>query len=346
MSNPSTPNDPAPPTIISDAVKARLRRSGTKATTAVQLSSALPYPDLQTLASRSPQMTRLIYAQEVVRDGAVGFWRMGPTLVDGVDQVPTDGVYPLIVDPPAPEPPPEANYLDLLVADGATHAWSLEENGATNTFADAIGSLALTSSPRAASAMASTAIGPAVVSSPLFNGVMNADGSDATKDAIWSATTDLGAAVGDLTIEMFIKLAPVTGPMLGVFIGVFDAALSTYAFLSVGGSVYGADAGKAQGAVAGAGTLVSTGRVDDDTLHLVALSRSSGLVTLIVDGVAQGSTSFGTAMNLSAVKAQVGAIDYSGTKVYSYAGRGSWAAYYPVGLTAVQVLAHYEAATA
>ncbi len=75
------------PFIISAALKERLRKSQTAATLAVQLSAAIPHPEIQTLASPSPQMTRLNYSAQVFIDGAVGYWHMGPFSDNGFDFV-------------------------------------------------------------------------------------------------------------------------------------------------------------------------------------------------------------------------------------------------------------------
>lgn len=325
-----------PTLTVSDDVAASLRAGASKATTGQQLSSALPDPDLQTRASVGTPMTVLRYSQEVIRDGAVGYWPMGPHLVDGVDRVPVDGVYPYIVDPP---PPPEAPvYLPVLVADGATHVWSLEENTATFTFADSVGSLPLASSPRTAADRVSAPIGPAVMSSPLCNGVGSpGDGGDTGKDSLWSASANLGS-VGDFAIETWFKTAAQPG-LLGIIMGVFSADLSQGFYLSLVGA-----GGGLNGSVGGQ-TIASLASCADNTPKLATLTRSGATVTLMVNGVVQATTTFATAQNLTAGRVQLGMLDYSGLNLYGFGGQLAWAAYFPVALTAAQALAHYTAGT-
>lgn len=330
------------PTIeLSDDVKASLRAGESKATTGMQLKTALPGSEsLQTRASTGTPMTVLRYAQEVIRDGAVGYWPMRPTMVDGVDQVPIAGVHPYIVDPPAPPAPEVSPLLALLIADGATHVWPLEENTATNTFADVVGTVHLVSSPRQADAMASAPIGPAGVASPLTNGVGSiGDGSDATKDSLWSASANLGAAVGDLTVETFFKATASPGALLRILCGIFAADLASYAFVSIDST------GVLSGGMPGS-SLASVGSVIDDVVHLATLIRASGLTTLLLDGVVQASASYSTPQNFSAARAQMAMLDYGGAKVYGYAGQLAYGAYFPLALTPTQVLAHYTTGTA
>jgi large repetitive protein len=60
---------------ISKNLRNRLRESETRATTAVQLNAAIPYPELQTTTG-APATTLLRYPQEVMTDGPAGYWRM------------------------------------------------------------------------------------------------------------------------------------------------------------------------------------------------------------------------------------------------------------------------------
>lgn len=327
------------PTItISDEVQASLRAGSNRATTGIQLNTALPGSDvLRTRASAGTPMTVLRYAQEVVRDGAVGYWPMRPTMVDGVDQVPVDGVHPYIVDPPTPE---AAALLDLLIADGATHVWPLEENTATNVFPDPVGGIPLVSSPRQADAMASAPIGPALVASPLTNGVGSLGaGEDSDKDSLWSAPADFGAAVGDMTVQTFFKANPHTGAALRILLGIFDAALGNYAYLAINADLL-------NGTMPGAGVLQSLGAVTDNEVHLASFTRAGTTTSLLLDGVVQALGSLATPLDLSVARAQMGMLDFSGTKVYGYTGQLAWGAYFPVALTPEQVLAHYQAGTA
>lgn len=75
---------------VSDALKERLRLSES-ATTNVQLSAALPQPDVQTQASPSPQYTLVPYSFEVISSGAIGYWILGPYYFGGSDNVPLIG---------------------------------------------------------------------------------------------------------------------------------------------------------------------------------------------------------------------------------------------------------------
>lgn len=72
---------------MSDDLKERLR-AGQSANTNVQLSAALPQPEVQTQASPSPQYTRVAYPFEVITAGAVGYWELGGYFLGGTDYVP------------------------------------------------------------------------------------------------------------------------------------------------------------------------------------------------------------------------------------------------------------------
>lgn len=71
---------------MSPELRARMARGENRATTTMQLSGALPPSTVSTVMSGTPMPLYLRYANEVVFDGAVAYWRLGesagPTAFD------------------------------------------------------------------------------------------------------------------------------------------------------------------------------------------------------------------------------------------------------------------------
>lgn len=71
------------PFLVTPEILRRMRRSETRATIGLQLSAAIRYPDEQTIKSIATTSSPVSYANQVVVDGPVVYWRMGTPVVRG-----------------------------------------------------------------------------------------------------------------------------------------------------------------------------------------------------------------------------------------------------------------------
>lgn len=241
---------------MSKRLSEHLRRSGTRATLAIQLSSQLPNAERQTIASIPPQETYLSYPQEVVVDGVQAYFRFeedpGPDF--GTIKL-INAVMPAVFGAlgyPVGQPLPAGYYLNdpayTLRVDGALTAPAGEDPFAVHF--DATGGAE-----------------PIELSDPMYpSDPYNYDTNESFSVEFWVRTTqDPGAAV-----NIFQKSNGTVWP---------------YRIRLMPGGLI--EASRSDGAVT---PTVTSSAVNDGEWHYVTFVRSGGVLALQIDETAAVAT--------------------------------------------------------
>jgi hypothetical protein len=265
-----------------------------------------------------------------------------------------------VVNPPTPfeDPVPvdPSGYLALIVADGATAAWPLDEADGTLIYADAIGSLAASLPSGSTSDWASLPIGPASGASPHFlgtPGVSSAPPENLAVTVAHDAMFEVG--VGDFAIEVWLTpdlLAP--SYSFGELMGLIAPSLGSYVHMTISGPGAGVEAGRVvvqdAASIDASTSVYSASGYDDEALHHWVCTRRGGTYFLIVDGIEAGSCTPSAPVDFAAGGTHVlmiAGVDFRAVAADSFLftlhGQIAWAAWYPVGLTAEQAMAHFIA---
>jgi hypothetical protein len=256
---------------------------------------------------------------------------------------------PTIPDDPPPAPPGPADpvaYLALIVADGAVAAWPLDENDATTTYRDVIGSLDATlDQATTTGALASTPIGPSTDHSPHFLGTggLSTDPNDLSLVVAHDPLLEVGT--GDFAMEWWAKLdAFPTGATACCAMNILKDDLSSYILGELGGPGTGADQGRYRMQDVNNVAAASPATFDDQLLHHVVMTRRSDSYFTIIDGIEVGTATPGFPITFSTTEVlNLVGIQYTplaGNNLYTAHGQVAWCAWYNVGLTTDQAAAH------